>query len=157
MPLVRFDARDKMWRRNPTRMSHSHVRVPKRQSQPERRKWLEYVLVSVITLMVVTPVFVNRMSPLAFSPAHETTYGSVLETRIDVVNLGSGRYGGYIDYQIEAGVRYQFARQTYERWMPASQVSTSRSLLEAQPLIARSYATFTGPLGILRTRVVGLS
>jgi hypothetical protein len=117
---------------DPQSMSHPHIRVPKSVPEPQRHIWLEYVLAGTIAVMLIAAVMAVRVSPLLFSPQHETVYGSVLETRIDVVNSGSGYYGGYIDYQIKARVRYQLELKEQEQWMPASEISRSRRLLQLQ-------------------------
>jgi hypothetical protein len=125
-------------------MSHSHVRVPKQTVQPPRRRWLDFVLVGVIALILIAATLVARMSSLDLGIVHEITQGNILETRVDVVDLGSNRYGGYIRSQIMARVSYQNDNGTQDRWMPTSEVSNSRRLLEVRleetpPKLCRVY------------------
>jgi len=66
----------------------------------------------------------------------------VLETRIAVKGTSDSKYGGYILYQIEARVRYDYQGHSLERWMSASELSSRDSLqakLADQPKTCQVY------------------
>jgi hypothetical protein len=63
---------------------------------------------------------------------HVTATGAVLETRIDAVGTGNSISGGYVYYQVQARVQYRSETGNEVRWMPASDLSTSRELVAAQ-------------------------
>jgi hypothetical protein len=85
-----------------------------------------------VVLVVIASVLIIRIPPWSFDPAHVTTMGTVLETRIEVVGSWGGKYGGMIFYQLRARVSYQVGSSWQDRWMPVSAVETSREYLEAQ-------------------------
>lgn len=89
------------------------------------------------------------MSPLNFSSPKETSYGTLLETRIDAMDSGSSRFGGYVAYRIMARVSYFRGNTTEVRWMPASETSRSREWLEARlnqhPTLCLVYWTIGNP------------
>ncbi len=113
-------------------MSHSHLGAPREEQESDKRIWPGHIIVGIFVLALVAGAVAVRMSPLNFSALHETTYGTLLETRIDVVNSGASIYGGYIRYQIMARVSYSYGNATEVRWMPASESSRSREWLQAR-------------------------
>ncbi len=106
-------------------MSHSHVRKPKLTSRPSLR-----IGTAIVVLLIAG--FFGEILAIRWvngDVEHITAKGTVLETRIDAVGTGNSIYGGYIYFQLEARVRYRSESGDEVRWMPASEVSTSRELL----------------------------
>lgn len=106
-------------------MNQSHVPKPKLKSR--RSIWIGTAI--VITAILVTAIAVLVIRRPNSNVSHVTTTGMVLETRVEAVGTGNSIYGGYIYFQLEARVRYRSESGDEVRWMPASEVSTSRELL----------------------------
>jgi hypothetical protein len=53
--------------------------------------------------------------------------GSIRETRIVVDHIVDSQYGGLIYYPVEARTRYEFEGRTQERWLTASEITTTRA------------------------------
>ena len=68
-----------------------------------------------------------------------TTHGSVLQTRIDKIDMPGALISSKQQYQIKAYVRYDNNGQTQEAWMPASDKLHSRLPLEV--MLARNPRT----------------
>ncbi len=109
-------------------MSQTHIRTPK--LQPGQNTAIGTTIVVIAVLGLIAEVLVIRW--LNSNVVHVSTTGTVLETRIDSVGTGNSIYGGYIYYQIEARVQYRSDGGSEIRWMPASDLSTSRELLSAR-------------------------
>jgi hypothetical protein len=114
-------------------MSQSHIRVPR--AAPRRRKRLE-IIVGIVFVLIPIFYFLARAGGW-FTPEFESTSGQVLETRIVVDHASESQSGGHIFYRLEAHVRYAIpsedqttqARQFQDRWLIASEATTTRELL----------------------------
>jgi len=84
-------------------------------------------MATIVTLSVVAILSIVWLNS---SISHVTTRGIVPETRIDVVGRQDSQQGGYILYQTRALVWYHLEDRDTTRWMPASDLSSSRDLLE---------------------------
>lgn len=67
--------------------------------------------------------------PTPIEKSHQVAHGQILETRIAVAGTQESNYGGSILYRIEVHVRYDRHGQVQDRWMPASEISSSRDTL----------------------------
>jgi hypothetical protein len=71
---------------------------------------------------------------LIVPPSHDhyaTANGSILETRIVVDHIRDNQYGGLIYYRVEARTRYELEGHSQERWLTASEITTTREELVA--------------------------
>ncbi len=75
-------------------------------------------------LMVWSP-----WGPTPLEKSHQIARGQILETRIAVAGTRESYFGGSILYRIEVHVRYDRHGQVQDRWMPASEISSSRDTL----------------------------
>jgi hypothetical protein len=109
-------------------MSHSHIRVCK--PLPPRKPWLERTfIVTYVLLVAVVFLFIWWDRP------HEpniVTEGKILATRIVVDNIRHTRFGGRVDYRLEAHVSYDLNGSPQDRWLTADTVGTSRETIAAQ-------------------------
>jgi hypothetical protein len=107
-------------------MSQTHVKPGKRPAASNSVglwRWPTAIIVLSVAAMLLI-VWLNARID------YVTTRGNVLETRIDVVGRRDSQQGGYILYQTKALVRYHLGDEDTNRWMPASDLSSSRDLLE---------------------------
>jgi hypothetical protein len=73
----------------------------------------------------------GRISDSRVDISHLTTEGTILESKIVMDHSLDGSYGGKIFYRIDARVSYEIDGKTYDRWVQASEVTTSREMLQA--------------------------
>ncbi len=107
-------------------MSRSRAVAPKRRHP--RRPWLEAAAGATILVLILAVVFAR----FPRTGGHMPVAGNILETRIALADTGDTRFGGYILYQIEAKVRYEYRGQTQERWMIVADPPATRDVLEAR-------------------------
>ena len=114
-------------------MSQTHIRVPK-EEPPVGRAWLVVAVVGIaLTLVAILCVVVMR--PHFLDDSDETAAGTILATRIDKVGLvDGGKGGGYILYRIEAHVSYSVHGAVRDRWIPASNSTSDRNILQMELL-----------------------
>ncbi len=86
----------------------------------------------VIAGLLLVFVVASRMLPRFRTAVYESVQGKVLETRIVIVPTGESAMGSYAYYRIEAHVAFDMNGEKLDRWIPASDVNTSRAELELQ-------------------------
>jgi hypothetical protein len=89
-------------------------------------------VVLVIVGLLVVFVLASRMLPRFRSDGHDSAVGKVLETRIVMASTGESTMGSYAFYRIEAHVTFDVNGEKQDRWIPASEVNSSREELELQ-------------------------
>lgn len=110
-------------------MSQSRIKVL--LPPPKRNKRFEFML---WTFGVVAAAFCAFVT-LSQWPAHQSyiyEHGTLLETRIVPISSVQGNYGGRIIFQIEARVRYAQNGSPMEQWVPASELTSDRDLLQVR-------------------------
>jgi hypothetical protein len=110
-------------------MSHSHVRVLR--LPPQRHPGLEFVVAASIVVLVASLAFGSFVGWQS-DEDHASATGSILETRIVVDHIFDSQYGGGIYYRIEARTSYEFQGRSQDRWLTASEITTTRQLLQAK-------------------------
>jgi hypothetical protein len=111
-------------------MSHSHIRVPK--PVPQRNPWVEAAAGLGFLLLVIIFIGATVMNLGSSTKVHLTAQGKVSETRIVVDHLGGSLDASRIHYRIEAHVTYTLDGQIQDRWLTASEISSSRDELAAR-------------------------
>jgi len=110
-------------------MSQSRIKVllpaPKRNQRFECLLWAFGVIAAAFIAFVT----------LSQWPPHESYiygHGTLLETRIVPISSVQGNYGGRIIFQTEARVRYTQGGSPKEEWVPASEWTSDRDLLQVR-------------------------
>jgi hypothetical protein len=109
-------------------MSRTHARV-RTGGTPEKVGFWRHVAVGAGVLFIAGLIAFGSWWSPSIEDSHVTTPGRVLETRIAICGTQDSLFGGYILYRIEAHVRYDRHGQVQDRWMPASEISSSRDTL----------------------------
>jgi hypothetical protein len=111
-------------------MSHSHVRVPK--PVPQRNVWVEAAMGVGFLLLVVTLIGAILIYRDSTASDYLSVDGKVSETRIVVDHFRESLFGSSIHYRIEAHVTYPLQGEVQDRWLTASDASSSRGELAAR-------------------------
>lgn len=109
-------------------MSRMYVRAPK--AQPQRLHWKE-IAVAVILLAFIGVFTLTRLYRTP-AEAYFTSNEIVEEVRIIEIPMPEAENGGLKIYRIEARVSYSSNGTREDRWLPASEPTTTRDLLEAR-------------------------
>lgn len=110
-------------------MSHAHIHEPRPQPTPPSRIWL-FATAGVTVGLLLALFGAARIRDSQFDTSHLTTMGKVSETRIVIDHTWESTYGGRIFYRIEAHVSYEIQGRPEDRWLTASDITSSRAMLE---------------------------
>jgi hypothetical protein len=113
-------------------LSNHHHKAQDHDKPSRTAAWLEVGVPLAIVLLVAFPVIRRALEDRANGEPWVQVSGRVLATRITII--GSHDRGpwraGEIDYIAEAHVTYEKDGAPQDRWLPASEVFTSRRELE---------------------------
>lgn len=107
----------------------SRIRLRASKAQPRRLQWRE-IAAAVIILAFIAVFTLTRLYRTT-AGAYFTSNGIVEETRIIEIPLPEDENGGLKIYRIEARVSYSLKGTRQDRWLPASEPTTTHELLEA--------------------------
>ena len=95
----------------------------------QKRNWTKILVVTAAMLFVGLLFAIGPYWSRFVEDTHVTAMGRILETRIAVRGTHQSQFSGAIQYCIEAHVRYELNGQIQDRWMVASDVTSSRDIL----------------------------
>ena len=107
-------------------MSRSHIR--KKMPAPRRTDWASFIVGPVVVVLVLW-MAIGRVLPHLPSGRRDTAAGKILETRIAIYSTHESQSGSYAMYRIEAHVTFDVSGESQDRWIPASEVDSSRDIL----------------------------
>jgi hypothetical protein len=82
---------------------------------------------AILAILAFILFRVGDWSPIG---EYKTAQGMIQETRIVVAYTRDNQYGGSIYYRIEARVKYKYHGADQLRWLPSSDVTNGREMLE---------------------------
>jgi hypothetical protein len=109
-------------------MRRIHVRAPK--ARPKRLQWKEIAVGGILLAFIA--VFTLTRLYRTTAGAYFTSNEIVEEIRIIEIPMPEAENGGLKIYRIEARVSYSLNGTREDRWLPASEPTTTRDLLEAR-------------------------
>lgn len=97
---------------------------------PHGRNRLVEAGMAALVLLFAALFVLGRVGRGCMERGLSTTEGQVLDVRVVLDHTRESLYGGLIFYRAEVRVSYRLHGQPQDRWLPASEATTDRLMLE---------------------------